>query len=97
MSKTGKNVIIELVKPNFFFEYQRLELVNQYTDKATAFKKALRTMRKELGTKKKVDLVIPLPFKCEKDIVGWEVQGFTNKDEEIVKKFVAFSCTLFSA
>ena len=98
VSKTGNNVIIELVKPKFFFGYQRLELVNQNnssfdgnTHKATAFKKALRTMRKELGTKKRDevvgdDLVIPLPFKCEEDIVEWKTQVFTNKDEEIVKK-----------
>ena len=48
-------------------------------------------MRKELGNKKKDEVVgdnlaIPLPFKCEEDIVEWRVQGFTNKDEEIVQK-----------
>ena len=34
--------------------------------------------------------MIPLPFKCEEDIVEWGVQGFTNNDEEIVKKIRGF-------
>ena len=62
--KTGKNVMIELVKPDFFFEYQRLELVNPKkssfdgnTHKATFFKKALKTMSKELRNKKEMRLL----------------------------------------
>ena len=38
--------------------------------------------------------MIPPPFKCEEDIVEWRVQGFTNKDEEIVQNI--WSVQLYS-
>ena len=77
----GKKVSIGIVKPSFFFEYERLKLVNQRdsnfndnTHKANGFKKALRNMRNELDVKKRDeivgdDIVITLPFKCEEEMV----------------------------
>ena len=60
--KTGKNVIIELVKPDFFFEYQRLELVNPKkssfdgnTHKATFFKRRWGQWVKSCVIKKRWD------------------------------------------
>ena len=77
--------MVEIVKPKFFFEYERLENINLNnsnfivsTHKATAYKAALRETRRGLGVRKgeeitRPELVIPLPFQCEVDIVEWGV------------------------
>ena len=95
VSTNGRKVMVEIVKPKFFFEYERLENINAHnssfnvnTHKATAYKAALKEMRKSLGVRKGEEitgpeLVIPLPFQCEVDIVEWGVQGHDNEDIEI--------------
>ena len=95
VSTNGRKVMVEIVKPKFFFEYERLENINSHnsnfnvnTHKATAYKAALREMRRGLGVRKGeeitgAELVIPLPFQCEVDIVEWGVQGHANEDLEI--------------
>ena len=79
--------MVEIVKPKLFFEYDRLENINLNnsnfngnTYMATAYKATLREMRRSLGARKEdeitgPDLVIPLPFRCEVDIVEYGVQG----------------------
>ena len=58
------------------------------THKVTADRAASREMRRGLGVRKGekingLELVIPLPFQCEVDIVEWGVQGHDNEDLDI--------------
>ena len=86
---------LRFVKSNLFFEYDRLENVNLQnlnfngnTHKDTVYKAALTETRRGLSIRKweeitGPELIIPLPFQCEVDIVEWGVQGHKNKDIKI--------------
>ena len=77
LSTNGRKIMVEIVKPKLFFEYDRLENINLNnsnfngnTYMATVCKATLREMRRSLGARKEdeitgPDLVIPLPFRCE--------------------------------
>ena len=87
--------MVEIIKPKFFFEYDRLDHLNLHnshftgnTHKTTAYKASLKGIQKGLGARKGEEitgpeLVIPLPFLCEVDIVEWGVQDHENEDVEI--------------
>ena len=87
-----------MVIPKFFFQYDRLELANmrnasfnKHSYKATAFKKGLRDMRRELKVKKDDDvsggdMIISLFFRCDQHIVRWGLLSFENKDHAVMKR-----------
>lgn len=74
VSVNGRKVMVEMVKPKFFFDYERLENYHYYnsnfngnTHKTNAFKAALKETRKELKVSKGQEitgpvLAITLPF-----------------------------------
>lgn len=95
VSANGRKVMVEMVKPKFFFGYERMEnyhsndsSFNGNTHKANAFKAVLKETRKTMKVRRGQEitgkeLTINLPFQCEVEIVEWGLQAHVNEDFEI--------------
>ena len=94
----GNKLSIGMVSPKLFSQYDRLEManmrnsrLNENSHNATVFEKSLRDIRKEFKVKKRGDswgenMIIPLSFECDQQIVRWGVLSFEKKDPEVVNK-----------
>jgi hypothetical protein len=97
MATNGLELHVGMVVPPFFADADRLMAANEGdagftedTHKATAFKDAAIKLHEHhrsfdgeeeiMGTPQ----CIKLPFKCEENIVDWEVQAFEDDGDELV-------------
>jgi hypothetical protein len=95
MTDTGLELQVGMIVPAFFADARRLMAANtgdagftRDTHKATAFKDAALKLHDHHDSFDDDDIIgnpqrIKLPFKCEEQIVDWEVQAFENDDQEL--------------
>ena len=109
----GKELHVGTTVPSFFQNKARIMLANKSKDaeftsnthKATAFAEVVRGMMTELEWPDDLNGSVQrtkLPFRCEEDIVSWEVQAFENEDDDLTTSlgqqyFFVLSVELVSA
>jgi hypothetical protein len=97
MAADGSELHLGLVVPPFFARADRVMVVNEGdsdfgkdTHKSNAFKEAARKLHehhqsfddeKIMGAPQ----IIALPFKCEENIVDWELHAYDNESEEMTE------------
>lgn len=90
----GLELQLGVVVPSFFASEDRLMVANaedgfnMNTHKATSFEKIVKKIHDKYGWDESDEIignpqVVKLPFKCEEDIVDWEVQAFINSNDDL--------------
>jgi len=87
----GGELHVGMVLPRFFVDPNRLLLANSHvggfnanTNKSTALEEVGAKVTNGLQENDLLfanPMTVKLPFKCEEDIVEWEIQAFHNEDE----------------
>ena len=90
----GKELHVGTTVSSFFQNKARIMLANRCKDseftsnthKATVFAEVLHGMMTELEWPDDLNGSVQrtnLPFRCEEDIVSWEIQAFENEDDDL--------------
>ena len=98
----GKAVSLSVIVPKMFPKANRLMLAHANerftinTHKATAFEEISEVVQEKYNLKDDEDAkinsipqVIKLPFKCDEEIVDWEIQYFGSDDEKLTNELGA--------
>ena len=94
MLADGKDLHVGTTVPPFFQNKARIILANKCKDaefmrnthKTTTFAEVVRGMMTELEWPDDLNGSVQrtnLPFRCEEDIVSWEIQAFENEDDDL--------------
>ena len=113
VTSDGMELQVGTAVPNFFQSSARVMLANKNKDrtftknthKATAFEEVIRRMNNELDWPDTLNGSVQrtkLPFRCEEEILSWEVQAFENEDSDLTESlgqqyFFVLSVELMSA